>query len=140
MIGSDSQAMGRVGETIIRTWQTADKMKRQRGRLPEERGDNDNVRVKRYIAKYTINVAIAHGFSEHLGSLEIGKLADVVLWKPKFFGVKPEMVIKGGFIAYAAMGDPLDDPHAPADPRPVYGAVRARQAVHLRLVPLQGRL
>jgi urease subunit alpha len=106
MIGSDSQAMGRVGETIIRTWQTADKMKRQRGRLPEERGDNDNVRVKRYIAKYTINVAIAHGISEHLGSLEIGKLADVVLWKPKFFGVKPEMVIKGGFIAYAAMGDP----------------------------------
>ncbi len=106
MIGSDSQAMGRVSETIIRTWQTADKMKRQRGRLPEERGDNDNARVKRYVAKYTINPAIAHGISEHIGSLEVGKLADIVLWKPKFFGVKPEMVIKGGFIAYTAMGDP----------------------------------
>ncbi len=132
MIGSDSQAMGRVGETIIRTWQTADKMKRQRGRLPEERGDNDNVRVKRYIAKYTINVAIAHGFSEHLGSLEIGKLADVVLWKPKFFGVKPEMVIKGGFIAYAAMGDPAS---TIPTPQPIIGRYmwgglgRAKQSI-----------
>ncbi len=132
MIGSDSQAMGRVGETIIRTWQTADKMKRQRGRLPEERGDNDNVRVKRYIAKYTINPAIAHGFSEHLGSLEIGKLADVVLWKPKFFGVKPEMVIKGGFIAYTAMGDPAS---TIPTPQPIIGRYmwgglgRAKQSV-----------
>lgn len=105
MLGSDSQAMGRVGEVICRTWQTADKMKKQRGRLPEDEG-NDNARVKRYIAKYTINPALTHGFSEHLGSVEPGKLADLVLWEPKFFGVKPQLVIKGGFIAYAAMGDP----------------------------------
>src|SRR5256714_8900422 len=98
MMSSDSQAMGRVGEVIIRTWQTADKMKRQRGRLPEETGDNDNVRVKRYVANYTINPAIAHGVSKHIGSIETGKLADLVLWSPAFFGVKPDMIIKGGSI------------------------------------------
>jgi urease subunit alpha len=106
MISSDSQAMGRVGEVIIRTWQTADKMRRQRGRLPEETGDNDNRRAKRYIAKYTINPAIAHGIAHEVGSIEAGKLADLVLWSPAFFGVKPEMVLKGGSIAAAAMGDP----------------------------------
>ena len=107
MFSSDSQAMGRVGEVIIRTWQTADKMKKQRGRLAEETGDNDNFRVKRYIAKYTINPAIAQGMSRHIGSIEVGKRADLVLWNPAFFGVKPEMVIKGGTIAAAPMGDPL---------------------------------
>jgi urease subunit alpha len=106
MIASDSQAMGRVGEVIIRTWQTADKMKRQRGRLPEEKGDNDNFRCKRYIAKYTINPAIAQGVSKHVGSVEVGKLADLVLWTPAFFGVKPDMVLKCGSIAAASMGDP----------------------------------
>ncbi|CAB3389817.1 urease subunit alpha [Kyrpidia spormannii] len=105
MMSSDSQAMGRVGEVILRTWQTADKMKRQRGRLPEERGDNDNERVKRYIAKYTINPAITHGIADYVGSVEPGKWADLVLWKPAFFGVKPELVIKGGMIVHAAMGD-----------------------------------
>ncbi|MCR9136698.1 MAG: urease subunit alpha [Alphaproteobacteria bacterium] len=106
IIASDSQAMGRVGEVLIRTWQTADKMKRQRGRLPEETGENDNFRVKRYIAKYTINPAIAHGLSTHIGSIAIGKRADLVLWKPAFFGVKPEMIMIGGTIAAAPMGDP----------------------------------
>ncbi len=106
MMSSDSQAMGRVGEVIIRTWQTADKMKRQRGRLPEETGDNDNFRVKRYIAKYTINPAIAQGMSAHIGSVEVGKRADLVLWSPAFFGVKPELVLLGGSIAAAPMGDP----------------------------------
>ena len=106
MMSSDSQAMGRVGEVIIRTWQTADKMKRQRGALPEETGDNDNARVKRYIAKYTINPAIAHGVSRHIGSVEAGKLADLVLWTPAFFGVKPDLIVKGGVIAAAPMGDP----------------------------------
>jgi urease subunit alpha len=106
MISSDSQAMGRVGETIIRTWQTADKMKRQRGALPGEKGDNDNLRVRRYITKYTINPAIAHGMSAHIGSVEVGKLADLVLWSPAFFGVKPDVVLKGGSIAAAPMGDP----------------------------------
>ena len=105
MMSSDSQAMGRVGEVIIRTWQTADKMKKQRGQLPGE-GGNDNQRVKRYIAKYTINPAIAHGVSRHIGSVEKGKLADLVLWSPAFFGVKPDLVIKGGSIAAASMGDP----------------------------------
>ena len=105
MMSSDSQAMGRVGEVIIRTWQTADKMKKQRGHLPGER-DNDNLRVKRYIAKYTINPAIAHGVSRHIGSVEAGKLADLVLWSPAFFGVKPDLIIKGGSIAAASMGDP----------------------------------
>ncbi|HEY4202682.1 MAG TPA: urease subunit alpha [Devosiaceae bacterium] len=106
IISSDSQAMGRVGEVLIRCWQTADKMKRQRGRLKDETGDNDNFRVKRYIAKYTINPAIAHGMSRHIGSIEVGKRADLVLWSPAFFGVKPEMVLLGGSIAAAPMGDP----------------------------------
>ena len=106
IISSDSQAMGRVGEVAIRTWQTADKMKRQRGRLAQETGDNDNFRVKRYIAKYTINPAIAHGLSHEVGSIEVGKRADLVIWNPAFFGVKPEMVLLGGSIAAAPMGDP----------------------------------
>ena len=106
IIASDSQAMGRVGEVIIRTWQTADKMKRQRGRLSEETGENDNFRVRRYVSKYTINPAIAHGISEHVGSIEVGKLADLVLWDPAFFGVKPDVVLKCGSIAAAPMGDP----------------------------------
>ncbi|HLA45451.1 MAG TPA: urease subunit alpha, partial [Aggregatilineales bacterium] len=105
MISSDSQAMGRVGEVITRTWQTAHKMKVQRGSLPEDTAANDNFRVRRYIAKYTINPAIAHGISHVVGSIEAGKLADLVLWSPAFFGVKPEMIVKGGFIAYAQMGD-----------------------------------
>jgi len=106
MMSSDSQAMGRVGEVIIRTWQTAHKMKVQRGRLAEETGDNDNVRAKRYIAKYTINPAIAQGVAHEVGSVEVGKLADLVLWSPAFFGVKPELVLKYGSIAAAPMGDP----------------------------------
>ena len=99
MMSSDSQAMGRIGEVICRTWQTADKMKNQRGQLKEDAADNDNYRARRYMAKYTINPAITHGISEYVGSIEVGKLADLVLWKPAFFGVKPEMIIKGGFIA-----------------------------------------
>jgi urease subunit alpha len=106
MMSSDSQAMGRIGEVVIRTWQTADKMKRQRGPLPGETPGDDNLRVKRYVAKYTINPAITHGLAEHVGSIELGKLADLVVWKPAFFGVKPELVLKSGFIAWAAMGDP----------------------------------
>ena len=124
IISSDSQAMGRVGEVIIRTWQTADKMKRQRGRLPEETGDNDNFRVRRYIAKYTINPAIAHGVSRHIGSIEVGKRADLVLWNPAFFGVKPDMVLLGGTIAAAPMGDPnasIPTPQ-PMHYRPMFGA------------------
>ena len=117
IIASDSQAMGRVGEVIIRTWQTAHKMKIQRGRLKEETGDNDNVRVKRYIAKYTINPAIAHGISHHIGSITEGKRADIVIWDPAFFGVKPEMVVIGGSIACAQMGDP--NASIPT-PQPVY--------------------
>jgi urease subunit alpha len=105
MTSSDSQAMGRIGEVICRTWQTADKMKSQRGKLKLDTPDNDNFRVKRYIAKYTINPAITHGISQYVGSVEVGKLADLVLWKPAFFGVKPEVVIKGGLIAGALMGD-----------------------------------
>jgi urease subunit alpha len=105
IISSDSQAMGRVGEVICRTWQTAHKMKVQRGALAGERGDNDNLRAKRYVAKYTINPAITHGISEEIGSVEVGKLADLCLWSPAFFGVKPELVIKGGMVAYAQMGD-----------------------------------
>jgi urease subunit alpha len=106
IIASDSQAMGRVGEVILRTWQTADKMKRQRGRLAGETGDNDNLRVRRYVAKYTINPAIAHGIAHEIGSIEEGKRADLCLWSPAFFGVKPEMVLVGGAIAMAQMGDP----------------------------------
>src|SRR5437867_3242260 len=124
MMSSDSQAMGRLGEVIIRTWQTADKMKRQRGRLKEEKGDNDNVRVKRYVAKYTINPAITHGVARHIGSVEKGKLADLVLWSPAFFGVKPDLVIKGGSIVAAPMGDPnasIPTPQ-PVHYRPMFGA------------------
>ncbi|MAQ83457.1 MAG: urease subunit alpha [Maritimibacter sp.] len=124
IIASDSQAMGRVGEVIIRTWQTADKMKKQRGRLADETGANDNVRVKRYIAKYTINPAIAHGISTQIGSIEPGKRADLVLWSPAFFGVKPEMVLIGGSIAMAQMGDPnasIPTPQ-PVYSRPMWGA------------------
>ena len=105
MLSSDSQAMGRIAEVIMRTWQTADKMKRQRGPLPGD-GRNDNTRARRYVAKYTINPAISHGIAHEVGSVEPGKLADLVLWKPAFFGVKPELVLKGGFIVTAAMGDP----------------------------------
>ena len=124
MIASDSQAMGRVGEVIIRTWQTADKMKKQRGALPEEKGDNDNFRVKRYIAKYTINPALTHGIAHEVGSIEVGKLADLVLWKPMFFGVKPDVILKCGTIAAAAMGDPnasIPTPQ-PVHYRPMFGA------------------
>ena len=124
IIASDSQAMGRVGEVLIRTWQTADKMKRQRGRLPEETGENDNLRVRRYIAKYTINPAIAHGLSAHIGSVETGKLADLVLWSPAFFGVKPDLVLKMGSIASAPMGDPnasIPTPQ-PVHYRPMFAA------------------
>jgi urease subunit alpha len=106
MMSSDSQAMGRVGEVICRTWQTASKMKEQRGPLPHDSARHDNARVKRYLAKYTINPAITHGISTYVGSVEVGKIADLVLWKPAFFGVKPELIIKGGFIAAAVMGDP----------------------------------
>jgi urease subunit alpha len=106
MMSSDSQAMGRIGEVIIRTWQTADKMKRQRGALPGEKPGNDNLRVRRYVAKFTINPAIAHGIAHEIGSVETGKFADLVVWHPAFFGVKPELVIKGGLIAWSAMGDP----------------------------------
>ena len=117
IIASDSQAMGRVGEVITRTWQTAHKMKTQRGRLSDETGDNDNLRVRRYVAIYTLNPAICHGISEHVGSIEAGKRADIVLWKPAFFGVKPEMVLLGGSIAMAQMGDP--NASIPT-PQPVY--------------------
>ena len=117
IIASDSQAMGRVGEVITRTWQTAHKMKTQRGRLSDETGDNDNLRVRRYVAKYTLNPAICHGISGHVGSIEVGKRADLVLWKPAFFGVKPEMVLLGGSIAVAQMGDP--NASIPT-PQPVY--------------------
>ena len=124
MMSSDSQAMGRIGEVITRTWQTADKMKQQRGALPGEKGDNDNLRIKRYISKYTINPAIAHGMSHVIGSIEVGKLADLVLWKPALFGAKPEMVVKGGVIAWAQMGDPnasIPTPQ-PVFMRPMFGA------------------
>jgi urease subunit alpha len=124
MMSSDSQAMGRVGEVIIRTWQTAHKMKLQRGQLPGENARNDNMRARRYVAKYTINPAITHGISQYVGSVEKGKLADIVLWEPAFFGVKPVMIIKGGFIAYAQMGDanasiPTPQPYMM---RPMFGA------------------
>ncbi len=137
MMSSDSQAMGRVGEVIIRTWQTADKMKRQRGPLEGDGPRNDNFRVKRYVAKYTINPAIAHGVSKHVGSIEKGKLADLVLWSPAFFGVKPDLVIKGGVIASAPMGDPnasIPTPQ-PVHYRPMFGAYgRARTGSSLTFV------
>jgi len=136
MMSSDSQAMGRVGEVVIRTWQTADKMKRQRGALPGEAG-NDNRRAKRYVAKYTINPAIAHGVSSYIGSVEAGKLADLVLWTPAFFGVKPDLILKGGMIAAAAMGDPnasIPTPQ-PVHYRPMFGAYAgARKATSLTFV------
>ena len=124
IIASDSQAMGRIGEVLIRTWQTADKMKKQRGRLTEETGENDNMRVRRYIAKYTINPAIAHGISKHIGSVEEGKRADLVLWDTAMFGVKPEMVLMAGTIVVAQMGDPnasIPTPQ-PVYTRPMFGA------------------
>jgi urease subunit alpha len=137
MMSSDSQAMGRIGEVIIRTWQTADKMKAQRGALAGETAGDDNRRVKRYVAKYTINPAIAHGLAEHVGSIEVGKLADLVVWKPAFFGVKPELVVKGGLIAWAAMGDPnasIPTPQ-PVLYRPMFGALgRARASTALLFV------
>ena len=124
MMSSDSQAMGRVGEVIIRTWQAAHKMKLQRGTLPEDNARNDNFRVKRYIAKYTINPALTHGIAHTVGSIEVGKLADLVLWKPAFFGVKPSLILKGGMIAAAAMGDPnasIPTPQ-PVHYRPMFGS------------------
>ena len=142
MMSSDSQAMGRAGEVIIRTWQTADKMKRQRGRLPEDGANNsngaDNFRVKRYVAKYTINPALTHGLAEHIGSVELGKLADLVLWSPAFFGVKPELVLKAGVIAAALMGDPnasIPTPQ-PVHYRPMFGAFgRALSASAVTFLP-----
>jgi urease subunit alpha len=134
MISSDSQAMGRVGEVIVRTWQTAHKMKVQRGRLPEDGPGNDNFRIKRYIAKYTINPAISHGIAHEVGSVEPGKLADLVLWNPAFFGVKPSLILKGGFIAAAPMGDPnasIPTPQ-PVHYRPMFGGFgRASAATSL---------
>ncbi len=124
MISSDSQAMGRVGEVITRTWQTADKMKKQRGIFPEDHEGADNTRVKRYIAKYTINPALTHGLSKYIGSIEVGKMADLVVWDPAFFGVKPELVIKGGFISHSLMGDPnasIPTPQ-PVIYRPMFGS------------------
>jgi urease subunit alpha len=124
MMSSDSQAMGRVGEVLTRTWQTAHKMKAQRGPLPGEQGGADNLRIRRYVAKYTINPALAHGMGHLIGSVEVGKLADLVLWRPAFFGAKPELVIKGGFIAWAQMGDPnasIPTPQ-PVSMRPMFGA------------------
>jgi len=125
MYSSDSQAMGRVGEVTTRAWQTADKMKKMAGRLEEEIGENDNLRVKRYLAKLTINPAITHGISEYVGSIEPGKIADIVIWTPQFFGVKPKLIVKGGFIAYSLMGDPnasIPTPE-PVYYRPMFGAI-----------------
>jgi urease subunit alpha len=125
MMSSDSQAMGRIGETIIRCWQTADKMKRQRGALPGDTATSDNFRARRYIAKYTINPAIAHGISAHVGSVEVGKLADLVLWSPAFFAAKPDLILKGGMIAAAPMGDPnasIPTPQ-PVHYRPMFGGI-----------------
>ena len=141
MMSSDSQAMGRIGEVICRTWQTADKMKRQRGPLPGETAGSDNLRVRRYVAKYTINPAIAHGIAREVGSIEVGKLADLVLWQPAFFGVKPELVIKGGFVAGAMMGDgnaSIPTPQ-PVIARPMFGAFGgARQACSVHFVSQAG--
>lgn len=134
MMSSDSQAMGRVGEVITRTWQTADKMKKQRGTLPEDNDRNDNFRVKRYIAKYTINPAITHGISEYVGSVEVGKFADLVLWKPAMFGVKPEMIIKNGFIIASKMGDanasiPTPQPVIYSNMFGAYGLAKKRSCI-----------
>ena len=134
MMSSDSQAMGRVGEVITRTWQTADKMKKQRGPLPEDCERNDNFRIRRYVAKYTINPAITHGISQYVGSVEVGKLADLVLWNPKMFGVKPDMVIKGGFIIASKMGDanasiPTPEPVVYTDMFGAYGLARANTCI-----------
>jgi urease subunit alpha len=141
MMSSDSQAMGRIGEVICRTWQTADKMKRQRGKLAMDAPQNDNYRVKRYVAKYTINPAITHGISGEVGSVEVGKLADLVLWKPAFFGVKPEIVIKGGLIAGSLMGDgnaSIPTPQ-PCIYRPMFGSFgQATNAVSLHFVSAAG--
>jgi urease subunit alpha len=138
MISSDSQAMGRVGEVIIRTWQTAHKMKAQRGSLAEDSSRNDNFRIKRYIAKYTINPAISHGIAHEVGSVEVGKLADLVLWQPAFFAAKPSLIIKGGFIAAAPMGDPnasIPTPQ-PVHYRPMFGAFgRAAAANSMLFLP-----
>jgi urease subunit alpha len=158
MMSSDSQAMGRIGEVVTRTWQTAHKMKVQRGALPNDSSRNDNQRIKRYVAKYTINPAVAHGISAEVGSIEPGKLADMVLWSPAFFGVKPEMVIKGGFIAWSVMGDAnasIPTPQ-PVLYRPMFGSFGAapqstgvtfvslasvphveKLGLHKRLVPVQ---
>ncbi len=137
MISSDSQAMGRVGEVITRTWQTAHKMKEQRGRLDGEKGDNDNLRIRRYVAKYTINPAISHGMAREVGSVEAGKIADLVLWRPAFFGIRAELVIKGGLIAWSQMGDPgasIPTPQ-PSYMRPMFGAMgRATGATCLAFV------
>ncbi len=137
MISSDSQAMGRVGEVVARTWQTAHKMRQQRGRLTGEQGENDNLRIRRYVAKYTINPAITHGVANEIGSIEVGKLADLVLWHPAFFGVKPELVIKGGFIAWSQMGDAnasIPTPQ-PVIMRPMFGGYgRAGAATSLAFV------
>lgn len=134
MMSSDSQAMGRVGEVITRTWQTADKMKKQRGTLPEDCERNDNFRIRRYVAKYTINPAITHGISQYVGSVEVGKLADLVLWNPKMFGVKPDMIIKGGFIIASKMGDanasiPTPEPVIYTDMFGAYGLARANTCI-----------
>ncbi|HET6458703.1 MAG TPA: urease subunit alpha [Nitrosopumilaceae archaeon] len=140
MYSSDSQAMGRVGEVSIRAWQTADKMKKMSGSLTEESGDNDNLRVKRYLSKITINPAITHGISDYVGSLEPGKLADIVIWNPEFFGVKPKLVIKGGFIAYSLMGGPnasIPTPE-PVYYRPMFGALG--KAIHTTSVTFTSKL
>src|SRR4029077_11136446 len=141
MMSSDSQAMGRIGEVICRTWQTADKMKRQRGPLPGETADSDNLRARRYVAKYTINPAIAHGIAREVGSIEVAQFADLVVWKPAFFGVKPELVIKGGLVAGAMMGDgnaSIPTPQ-PVIARPMFGAFGgARQACSVHFVSQAG--
>jgi urease subunit alpha len=141
MMSSDSQAMGRIGEVITRTWQTAHKMKVQRGSLPGDKSGSDNARVKRYVAKYTINPAIAHGMAGEVGSVEPGKLADLVIWSPAFFGAKPDMVLKGGMIVAAMMGDPnasIPTPQ-PVHTRPMFGAYgRAMQATSVTFVSKAG--
>ena len=140
IINSDSQAMGRAGEVIMRTWQTADKMKHQRGRLPEETGENDNFRARRYIAKYTINPAIAQGIAQYVGSIESGKLADLCIWRPAFFGVKPDLVLKNGSIVAALMGDPnasIPTPQ-PVHYRPMFGAFGS--AIHSNSVIFTSQL